>query len=40
IACCLPSQCDVCRDCDCKRFHLEFQEELWKVMSEQEANAR
>lgn len=34
------SQCDVCRDCDCTRFHLEFQEELWKEMSEQEANAR
>ncbi|CAN0438605.1 unnamed protein product, partial [Ectocarpus sp. 12 AP-2014] len=37
---CPECKCEVCRDCDCTRFHLEFQQELWKEMSEQEASAR
>ncbi|CAN0188177.1 unnamed protein product, partial [Discosporangium mesarthrocarpum] len=37
---CPECKCDVCRDCDCTRFHLDFQEELWKEVSQQEASAK
>eukprot|EP00607_Mallomonas_marina_P005335 CAMPEP_0182437480 /NCGR_PEP_ID=MMETSP1167-20130531/85064_1 /TAXON_ID=2988 /ORGANISM="Mallomonas Sp, Strain CCMP3275" /LENGTH=401 /DNA_ID=CAMNT_0024630419 /DNA_START=1043 /DNA_END=2249 /DNA_ORIENTATION=- len=40
LAYCTECKCFVCADCDCRVFHLSFQESFWSKVSEEETNSK